>query len=53
MLFIADDRQSFLRYPDSMAQNPVKAGLADSPERFSLLLHLLGKTKGSRGYKAR
>jgi hypothetical protein len=29
-----DDRQSFLRYRDYIAQNPVKAGLLDLPEEF-------------------
>ena|SRR5215831_17004181 len=28
------DRQSFLRYREYIAQNPVKAGLVDSPETF-------------------
>jgi putative transposase len=28
------DRQSFLRHQHYIAQNPVKAGLADSPEKF-------------------
>ncbi|MGZ4860321.1 MAG: REP-associated tyrosine transposase [Candidatus Angelobacter sp.] len=28
------DRQSFLRHRDYIDQNPVKAGLADSPEKF-------------------
>jgi putative transposase len=29
-----EDRESFLRYREYIAQNPVKAGLVDSPERF-------------------
>jgi putative transposase len=44
-----DDRQSFLRYRDCIAQNPVKAGLADLPERFSYCFSYWGKTKDSRG----
>ena len=44
-----DDRQSFLRYRDYIAQNPVKAGLADSPEKFPYCFTYCAKTKGSRG----
>jgi putative transposase len=29
-----EDRQSFLRYREYIAQNPVKAGLVGSPEKF-------------------
>ncbi len=29
-----EDRQSFLQHREYIAQNPVKAGLVDSPERF-------------------
>src|SRR5580704_11398827 len=30
-----EDRESFLRHRDYIAQNPVKEGLANSPEEFS------------------
>jgi len=48
-----DDRQSFLRYRDYIAQNPVKAVLVDLPEKFPYGFTYLGKTKGGRGLKAR
>ena len=47
-----DDRASFLRYRDYIAQNPVKAGLADSPEEFPYCFTYLAKQKAA-GAKAR
>jgi putative transposase len=47
-----DNRQSFLRYRDYIAQNPVKAGLADSPEKFPYCFTYLAKRKAA-GAKAR
>jgi putative transposase len=47
-----DDRPSFLRYRDYIAQNPVKAGLADSPEKFPYCFTYLAKRKAA-GAKAR
>ena len=47
-----DDRASFLRYRDYIAQNPVKAGLADSPEEFPYSFTYLAKRKAA-GAKAR
>ena len=44
-----DDRASFLRYRDYIAQNPVKAGLVDSPEEFPYCFTYLAKTQGGRG----
>jgi putative transposase len=42
-----DDRPSFLRYRDYIAQNPVKAGLADSPEKFPYCFTHLAKRKAA------
>jgi putative transposase len=42
------DRQSFLRHRDYIEQNPVKAGLVDSPEKFPFGSAFLKKQK-SRG----
>jgi putative transposase len=47
-----EDRQSFLRYRDYMAQNPVNAGLVDSPEKFPYCFTYLAKRKVT-GAKAR
>ena len=41
--------ESFLRYRDYIAENPVKAGLVDSPEEFPYCFTYLAKTKGGRG----
>ena len=46
------DRQSFLRYRDYTAQNPVKAGLVDSPEKYPYCFAYLTKQKAA-GTKAR
>ena len=46
-----DDRQSFLRYRDYIAQNPMKAALADSPEEFPYCFTYLAKRKAA-GAKA-
>jgi putative transposase len=47
-----EDRESFLRYRDYIAQNPVKAGLADAPEKFPYGFTYLAKRKAA-GAKAR
>ena len=45
----ADDDESFLRYREYIAQNPVKAGLVDSPEQYPYCFSFLAKKKASRG----
>jgi len=45
----ADDEESFLRYREYIAQNPVKAGMVESPERYPYCYRSLAKMKGSRG----
>jgi putative transposase len=40
-----DDRQGFLRYRHYIAQNPVKTGLVDSPEKFPYCFTCLAKRK--------
>jgi putative transposase len=47
-----DDRQSFLRHRQYIAENPVKGGLADSPETFPFCFTYLAKRKAA-GAKAR
>ncbi len=47
-----DDRQSFLRHRQYIGQNPVKAGLAGSPEEFPYCFTYLAKRKAA-GAKAR
>ena len=47
-----DDRQSLLRYRNYIAQNPVKAGLTDSPDSFPYCFMYLAKRKAA-GAKAR
>jgi putative transposase len=42
-----DNRQCFLRYRDYMAQDPVKAGLADSPGRFPYGFSYCAKRKAA------
>ena len=42
-----DDRQSLLRHRDYIAQNPVKAGLVDSPEKFPNCFTHLAKRKAA------
>jgi len=46
------DKQSFLRHREYIMQNPVKAGLADSPEEFPYCFTYLAKLKAA-GAKAR
>jgi putative transposase len=46
-----NDRQSFLQHREYIAQNPVKAGLADSPEKFPYCYTFLARRK-STGAKA-
>lgn len=41
----ADDPQSFLRHRQYIAQNPVKAGLVDSPEKFPYCFTYLAEQK--------
>jgi putative transposase len=45
----ADNKDSFLRYWEYIAQNPVKVGLADSPGQYPYCYNYLAKKKGSRG----
>jgi putative transposase len=45
----ADDEESFLRYREYIAQNPVKAGLADSTGQYPYCYSYLAKKKSSRG----
>ena len=45
----ADDQESFLRYQGYIAQNPVKAGLADSPGLHPYCYSYLARMKESRG----
>ncbi len=47
-----EDRESFLRYRDYIAQNPVKKGLARSPGDFPHCFTYLAKRKAA-GAKAR
>jgi putative transposase len=44
-----DDQESFLRHRKYIAQNPVKAGLTNSPEMFPYSYEYLVKVKASRG----
>jgi len=47
-----NDRPSFLRYREYIAQNPIKAGLAELPEKFPYCFTYLAKLKIA-GAKAR
>ena len=47
-----EDRESYVRHRDYIAQNPVKAGLVDSPEKFPYCFTYLAKRKPA-GAKAR
>ena len=42
-----EDRESFLRYRDYIAQNPVKKGLASSPGDFPYCFTYLAKRKAA------
>ncbi len=44
-----EDRESFLRHREYIAQNPVKRGLVDSPEKFPYCLHISGNAESSGG----
>jgi putative transposase len=44
-----NDRQSFLQHREYIAQNPVKAGLADSPEKFPYCYTFLARRKSTGG----
>jgi putative transposase len=44
-----DDTESFARFREYIAQNPVKAGLADSPGRYPFCYDYLAKKKAGRG----
>jgi putative transposase len=48
----ADDRESFLKHQEYIAQNPVRAGLVDAPEKFPYCFNYLAKQKAA-GAKAR
>jgi putative transposase len=41
----ADDQRSFQKHRDYIAQNPVKAGLVNSPEQFSYCFTYLARQK--------
>ena len=43
------DRQRFLRCREYIAENPVKAGLVDSPEKFPYCFAYLANKKSGRG----
>jgi putative transposase len=45
----ADDAESFSRYREYIAQNPVKAGLADSVDQYPYCYRYLAMKKGTRG----
>ncbi len=45
----ADNEGSILRYREYIAQNPVKAGLVDSPGEYPFCYSYLAKKKASRG----
>ena len=47
-----EDRQSFLQHRQYIAENPVRAGLVDSPEKFPYCFTYLAKKKAA-GAKAR
>jgi putative transposase len=40
-----DDRESLMHHRDYIAQNPVNAGLVDSPEKFSFCFTSMAKEK--------
>ena len=42
-----DDRESFLQHREYIAQNPVKAGLVDSPEKFPYCFTYLAVRKAA------
>lgn len=44
-----EDRQSFLQHREYIAENPTKAGLVDSPEKFPYCFTYLAKKKSGRG----
>ncbi len=45
----ADDKESFKRYREYIAQNPVRAGLCKSPDEFPYCFIFLARKKASRG----
>jgi putative transposase len=45
----ADDEECLLRYREYIAQNPVKAGLVESPGQYPYCYSYLAKKKISRG----
>jgi len=47
-----EDRQSFLRHQEYIAENPVRARLVDSPDKFPYCFGTLAKRKAA-GAKAR
>lgn len=47
-----EDRQSFLRCREYIAENPVKAGLVDSPDKFPYCFTYLARRK-TAGAEAR
>jgi putative transposase len=45
----ADEKETFERYRAYIVQNPVKAGLADSPEQYPYCYTFLAQEKAGRG----
>ena len=45
----ADDKETFERYREYIAQNPVKAGLAESPEQYPYCYTYLARKKANKG----
>ena len=45
-----EDRESYVRHREYIAQNPVKAGLVDSPEKFPYCFTYLAK-RSQQGLK--
>ena len=46
------NRESFLQHRTYIAMNPVKAGLADSPEKYPFCFEFLARLKSQAGAKA-
>jgi putative transposase len=44
-----EDRENFLKHREYIAQNPVRAGLANSPESYPSWLRLLSEEQACRG----
>ena len=46
-----EDRESYVRHREYIAQNPVRAGLVDSPEKFSPTASLIWQNESRQGLK--